>query len=336
MFQRIITMLFCALVVDATWAQCTRLPDGSWQCLPATPPSEPRAVPTAMDIRIECPTARGSGTAVARLAGGGTLVVTSYHVIRDQPALQLHAGDGRTAAGQLAAIDQANDLAAVAVDAVWPVVNLGDEVSIGTPVQFRAFDAGVAFRKYYGQIVGEYRSAGGAGGFFASGRSVPGNSGGGVYRHGRLVGVVWGNPDGGTALVPIGPVKRLIERVRHDRSRESSPVPGQSAPESDDSHDQPAPGLAACDCEERWRQLESRREEFDRRQPPQPDPKGPFDWLTIAAAATGFSGPIGVAIFAAGLLLRGRARHSQRTTEARGPGGPRNETFRGHNEHRSE
>lgn len=324
MFRHLITPLLAAVYVVAVAstvaAQCTRLPDGSWSC----PRAAPTTQPTAMDVRIECPAARGSGTAVARLASGGTLVVTNHHVVRDQPRIVVHSGHGQTATGRLAAIDAANDLAAVAIEATWPIVSLGDDVAIGTPVQFRAFDAGVRFRKYFGHIASEYSEPCGAGGWFATGQSVPGNSGGGVYRHGRLVGVVWGNPNGGTALVRIGPVQRLINRVVH---RETVTDPARNPLPSNRPSDAPVPGqeppvrcFPAGDCEERLQAIEQQLTELSPRQPVTPPPAMPLDWLQLAAAALGISGPIGAAIVAVGWLLG-----SQRE---RGAGGPRDEDFR--------
>ena len=274
-----------------------------------------------MDVRIECPTARGSGTAVARLDGGGTLVVSNHHVVRNQTNIALHAGDGKTTTGKLVAVDAANDLAAVAIDATWPVVNLGDEVTIGTPVQFRAFDAGLRFRKYFGTVRSEYQQAGSTGGFFATGASVPGNSGGGVYSRGRLVGVVWGNPNGGTAFVRIGPVRRLIERACGARRVERNTIPEVQPSSSDEGYspDFPVPIPRPCDCDERWRQLELRLESLNEHRP---SPSSNLDWLKIVAPAIGISGPIGVAIVVAGVLLRGRRMLNQR-----GTGGPRDDGF---------
>ncbi len=246
--------------------------------------------------------------------------MTNYHVVRDQPSIVLHAGNGQTADGQLAEMDEASDLAAVAIDATWPVVNLGGAVSIGKPVQFRAFDAGMRFRKYFGHVASAYAQQGGAGGYFATGRSVPGNSGGGVYSQGKLVGVVWGSPAGGTAFVPIGPVRRLIDRACRRWTRQSSVPPRQSTPKSGDSGCQDSPTPQPCDCHDRWDRLQQQIAQLQSRQPASPPNVFAFDWLKLAAAALGFSGPIGVAIVAAGWLLGARRQ--------RGVGGPRDDGFR--------
>jgi hypothetical protein len=316
----ILLHVFCAATVcSVATAQCIQQPDGSWSC-PTTPANTPRAQPTAMDIRVECRAARGSGTAVARAEGGGTLVVTSHHVVDGQSQVTLRSGSGSSAPATLIATDVSSDLALLLVPEKWPIVKLGDEITIGTPVQFRAFDAGVAFRKYFGKVVSKY--VGGGGGYFATGASVPGNSGGGVYSHGKLVGVVWGNPRGGTAFVPARFVRALIDRAligraRHwdgRHSRNFTTPPTERWP-----HDTRRAG--ACDCDERWRQIESELEKLSA-YPTSPSTIAEFNWLQVAAAALGVSGPIGVAIVAAGWLLGVRRE--------RGKGGPRDDGFRRH------
>lgn len=322
--------LLCSMAVClAASGQCTQLPDGSWRCTPSEPTVQPLAQPTAMDVRVECPTARGSGTSVARAADGGTLVVTNHHVVRDQSRIVLRTTTG-TSSARVVATDLANDLSLLHVAARWPHVNLGDSIGVGASVQFRAFDAGVTFRKYYGAVTGEYRGASGAGGYFATGRSVSGNSGGGVYVRGRLVGVVWGNPDGGTALVPIGPVRRLIARVA---TRQPIPPPQQPSGFTQPRTFPTPPPRAiptdrrrACDCEQQWLRLEQRLASLHQppapTTPPTPAESPALGWLQIAAAALGVSGPIGAAIVAAGVLMRARsARHE------RGSGGPRSSDF---------
>lgn len=310
-------------------AECVRQPDGTWRCLPA----EQRAQPTAMDIRVECPTSRGSGTSVARSASGGTLIITNHHVIDGQQRVLVHAGNGGSAPATVVAIDRANDLALLSVRAEWPYVKLGSEVSIGTPVQFRAFDAGVTFRKYFGQVANRYHGAG-SGGFFATGASRSGNSGGGVYSQGRLVGVVWGNPSGGTALVPIGPVRALVERYQRSGIRENSNQPQRRLVTKPSSSDEG--GDRVCDCDERLARIEQQLKELTHSQPSLPSPAPRVvtpegDWLKLAAAALGVSTPLGVAIVAAGFLVR------VRRTRRRGLGGPRTETFhhQPHQQHRN-
>ena len=349
-----------AVVVATATAECIQLPNGTWQCQPTptyTYPSEPAPQPTAMDIRVEGPTARGSGTAVARAASGGTLIVTNHHVVQGQSSIVLRNGSGQSSTARLVAQDQANDLVLLEVAQKWPFVKLGDDVSIGTPLQFRAFDAGVTFRKYYGQVKSGYQSPG-SGGFFATGSSVPGNSGGGVYNDGQLVGVVWGNPNGGTAFVPVTCVRRLLDRVlveepatpaptltlpQRGRGPENPPPLGEGRVGEGargESESEPPPTTqpavpTSCDCEQHWQQIERQLAELaqqQREQPvatPQPtlpattDLLGEIPWFKLVATLLGASSPIGVAIVAAGWLLR--RKHSQAT---RGSGGPRAEDFR--------
>lgn len=315
MFPRVLLILIT--VAQLTSAQCIRLPDGSWSC-----PTAPAAKPTAMDIRVECPTSRGSGTAVARLADGGTGIITNHHVVKGQSTVTLHAGDGQTAVGHVAVTDAANDLALVTIAERWPIVTLGDDVALGTPVQFRAFDQGLRFRKYYGRVVSEYTQAGAAAGYFASGASVEGNSGGGVYHQGKLVGVIWGNPAGQTALVRMGPVRQLLSRLPT-----RSPLQRSSRPALPHPHASPHP---PCDCEERWAALDARLETFgDQQQPQQQIPSIDLPWDKLALGALGLSGPIGLGIAAAGALAGWLRKRSER-----GPGGPRDAPFPRHEDNR--
>ncbi len=339
------------LLMPSASAQCVRLPDGSWSC--PQKPSAPIATPTAMDIRIECPTARGSGTAVARLASGGTVVVTNHHVIQGQRQIVLRSGDGRSAVGEVLHVDTANDLALVATAEEWPIVSLGDDVPIGSLVQFRAFDRGTHFRKYGGRIVSEYSPPGAANGYFATGPSVAGNSGGGVYSHGKLVGVIWGNPAAQTAFVRIGPIRRLLGRIRGVPGRNPQQLQRfPSAPPAPRRSSRPAlpasphPSRLPCDCEERWAALDRRLEQWkatierptrppQRPRPPieRPTPSGSsgvvkgLSWGKIVAGALGVSGPIGLGIAIAGGLVGWRRK--QRKQPRRGAGGPRGAPFQG-------
>lgn len=330
-----VSTLLCGIAVcSIAAAQCTQLPSGEWRCTP----DKPTAEPTAMDVRIECPTARGSGTSVARATDGGTLIVTNHHVVQSQSSIVVRTTGGASAA-RVVATDTANDLALLHVSVRWPFVNLGEAIRVGGAVQFRAFDSGVKFRKYYGTITDEYRAAGGGSGYFATGQSVPGNSGGGVYSRGMLVGVVWGAPNGGTALVPVGPLRRLIAGLHTRHTTPPTPPTFPSSPPATTPSNCPPP----CDCQERWARLEQRLEALtpaqrnpepgnQARRLPTPDipvhdrrttQSDAVNWLQVAAAAAGVSGPIGVAIVAAGLLIRIRSARSER-----GLGGPRSGDFR--------
>jgi hypothetical protein len=334
----ICSLCFLSLLVAPTRAECVRMPDGTWRCIPTAPPSEPAAEPVATDVRVQCPTARGSATAVARSASGGTLVVTNHHVIRGQSSITLHSGTGATAAATVAALDEANDLALLEVASSWTFVTLGHEVPIGTHVQFRAFDAGTLFRKYYGQVTNTYQGQGTAG-YFATGTSRPGNSGGGVYSEGRLVGVVWGNPDGGTAFVPIEPVKRLIDRVKAKHIANKPPTtPLESLPQLP-TPNFPTPNSTSpstCDCDTRLARIEQQLTKLQKQNispsapatsppasvPPAPASSATLSLVTLVAGALGVSTPIGLAIVVAGALLRTKMRNRER-----GPGGPRDQTF---------
>jgi len=304
-----------------------------------------------MDIRVDCPTSRGSGTSVARLDGGGTAIVTNHHVIAGQASITLRAGDGRTATGTLLAVDQPNDLALVGVPTKWPVVKLGGNVQRGLAVQFRAFDRGEQFRKYYGNVVGEYRSQlSSAGGWFATGQSVGGNSGGGVYSRGKLVGVVWGAPQGQTAFVPVELVRRLIARVRAVSPSRSEPhIMPQTGPAAgtDDPPQNSLPNregsnrLAGCDCDARLQALQQelkqqREQQLQRQLPSGTNPAtsptavpSALGWGKLIAAVLGVSGPVGIGIALAGLFVGRRVKSNRNPpNNDRGAGGPREQRFR--------
>ena len=362
--------------------QCQRQADGSWSC-PSTQPARPtylapalppialppitppasrnlsRDLPTAMDVRVECPTARGSGTSIARRPEGGTLIVTNYHVIRNQARVVVYSGKGNRAIGRVAMVDRANDLALIAIDAHWPIVRLGNEVILGAMVQLRAFDRGVQFRKYAGRVVREYTEQGAAeAGYFATGASVAGNSGGGVYWQGKLVGVIWGNPQGQTAFVRIGPLRRMLDRLirrlsgRHRLQQQETQQQGTQPP----SFPVPSAQPDRCDCEERWAALQAQLDErLDARlplptlplptqlpptlPPPTSNPPGEslqrlasgWSWGKLLATSLGVSGPIGLGIAVAGGLLgvrRSRRKGNSHSTHSMdGLGGPSDEPF---------
>lgn len=339
----IVTSLF---LIAITASQCVRAPDGDWSCpdVSAAPFAQPTqsagssaarrslARPTAMDVRVECRTSRGSGTSVARLARNRTAIVTNHHVVAGQSRITLVAGDGQTATGTLLAVDKPNDLALIAVEAAWPVVALGDRVHAGLAVQFRAFDRGERFRKYYGNVTGEYRTRSNFQGWFATGQSVGGNSGGGVYSRGKLVGVIWGAPRGQTAFVPVDFVRRLIARVKSTSPVSIVQRPSLVEPPPRSNRDTPASG---CDCDARFAQIEQRLQSQTPEGPAIRPGKSPslvrpaISWGKLLAGALGISGPVGVGIALAGLFVSRKWRRQRDLGHSeRGPGGPRNQRFR--------
>jgi hypothetical protein len=151
-----------------------------------------------------------------------------------------------------------------------------------------------------------------------------------------MVGVVWGNPDGGTAFVPIGPVKQLIERVTAKRIANKPPVaPLESLP-AFPSPQPLAPSPSLCDCNNRLARIEQQLTTLQKQYispsapaisppasvPPAPASSATLSLVTLVAGALGVSTPIGVAIVVAGTLLRMKLRNRER-----GPGGPRTPTF---------
>lgn len=213
------------------------------------PPADTTARPSAMDIRVECPGSRGSGTAVGRSPNGGTLILTNYHVIDGEQSYTVYSGDGQSANATVASLDKDNDLALLEIPQQWKYVKLGDSLDVGMAVQFRCFDSGIRFRKYYGHVYSRYGGRG-DGGFFSSGSARSGNSGGGVYVDGKLVGVVWGNPQGGSAIIPVGPIRTLLGRVGVGIA---APFPEQiievPQPAPPKQPEAPPAQCPACDCD---------------------------------------------------------------------------------------
>lgn len=135
-------------------------------------------------------------------------------------------------------------------------------------------------------------------GFFATGRSVQGNSGGGVYARGRLVGVVWGNPQGGTAFIPIGPVRSLINRVIGRPDAIITP-PSPASPQFPRKPTEPPPTTNPTPPENTDSVL----------------PIGLLDKLTlgkILAGSLGLSTPVAIAAVAVGALFRRRLQKNRR------------------------
>lgn len=220
---------------------------------PDQPQTQPGAQPVDSDIRIECESARGSGTGIARTANGGTYIVTNYHVIKGQNSITVHSGTNQTATATVADYDEGEDVAILVITESWGFVNLGDDVAVGTDVHFRAFDSGIRFRKYFGRVTANYSQQDGSPGCFASGNSVPGNSGGGVYCKGLFVGMIWGSPDGQTAFLPCSVIRRILDRLRGGNSTPMVPLPERENP-------CPSCPQGSCDCDGKITKLISQQE----------------------------------------------------------------------------
>lgn len=227
-------------------------------------PTSDNSNATVLDVRVTWANGVGSGTNVARLPNGGTLVVTNHHVIEGTETVNLENGVGEKSTGHVVASDRDADVALVATPARWPIAKLGDDVTVGAAIQFRGFSRGRGLRKYFGTVSRRFSDSSG---FQASGcRSISGDSGGGAYSQGRLVGVIWGDAlDGtGTAFAPISRVKALMQRVL-GKAPPTSPATPQLEP-LPPRPQAPSPDTQSrCECPQQFVAINARLEQIETR-----------------------------------------------------------------------
>lgn len=156
--------------------------------------------PGPTDVRIESALGSGyqcgSGTLCGR-SKGGTIAITNHHVIEGSRDLYVLVS-GLKYEATLLDSNKRHDVALLEVPAKLPFVTLGGNATEGEQLHYRAFDCGVHFRTWWAEPSQTY--------------SVGGNSGGGVYHKGRLVGVIWGNKRNRIAFTPIQRVRGMIQK----------------------------------------------------------------------------------------------------------------------------
>src|SRR5690606_16953631 len=121
---------------------------------------------------------------------------------------------------QVLATDQANDLAVLRINGNLPYVGIASQMPPeGTVLTCRSFDCGEYCVRWTGTFAGHNES----GAALLNSYAVGGNSGGGVYHDGRLVGIMWGNSNKRMAFSDIRPIRAILQRAG------CTPVEGQSA-----------------------------------------------------------------------------------------------------------
>ncbi|TWT30349.1 Serine protease Do-like HtrA [Posidoniimonas corsicana] len=315
-------------------------PPGGWQSAPAPQPRW-RAVPVGPNItaavcrvrnRLGGGDAIGSGTLV-HVEAGRAYVLTCRHLLDDGVGdLSVQFPDEAATPAKVFATDDAHDLAVLAttVPRTRPVrvTEYADSrtlVAIGLGGDGR-------LRAVRGELAGRSTPQGASyPSLVMHGAVRPGDSGGPVLNErGLVVGVVWGARGQTTYATAGPPLTKLLEKLPRDEP--ASTVP----PVASEPHIAAKPASSPkCDCQcecsgdcvqrselDRYATL-SDLDELNRRSPggstPASSEQG--EWIAGAlgtlAAALGVGGPLGVAVFAAQLLLRRRISHR------RGPGGPR-------------
>lgn len=165
----------------------------------------------ATDVRVRVKAGggyqSGSGTAFGHYQSG-TLILTNHHVIEGGSSVVVCIGQRELIAKVLGSEPDPTDAAILWVPGEHDVVSVASDTPADAMAEFRAYDGGQHFRCWQGRILGfKYDS------YLADTYSVGGNSGGGVYVNGTLVGVVWGNRDGRLAFTGVGPIRKLCARL---------------------------------------------------------------------------------------------------------------------------
>lgn len=155
--------------------------------------------PGRADARLVCDLGGGrsqcgSGTLIGH-SSRGTVAITNHHVIEGASAVFV-INRGHKYRGKVLTANKQHDVALVEIPGRLAHVEIGGDVPEGEMLHFRAFDCGVHFRTWWAHPSQTY--------------SVGGNSGGGVYHRGKLVGVIWGNRQDRIAFTPISRVRRMI------------------------------------------------------------------------------------------------------------------------------
>jgi putative serine protease PepD len=165
---------------------------------------------------IETSFSLGTAFAVRRSANGGTILVTNYHVVRDQWASGRHSVSlkqgSRTITGTIATVRPHEDLASVEVVANLPLLSLTTKVPpVGSPVLVVGSPLGLGGTVTTGVISALRTDA-----LQISAPISPGNSGGPVVdANGRVVGIastkiVSSNAEGLGFAIPVREVCAVL------------------------------------------------------------------------------------------------------------------------------
>lgn len=183
-------------------------------------PTAKKATPRDALVRVSCGNGSGSGTVIWS-ADGRSVILTAAHVAVIGPEPRVRGG-GKWHVGKLLARDSAADLAAILVEVELPAVPVAEvPPKIGATVEMY----GVTSLWSKGTIERE------SGGVFLLGcdggaceYSDSGDSGGGVFCHGELVGVHCGKM--GSTPADVGspycastkPIRTFLAKIFHRKS----------------------------------------------------------------------------------------------------------------------
>ncbi|MEN1680321.1 MAG: serine protease [Planctomycetota bacterium] len=235
------------------------------QCVgPNCPPrvQSPKQTPPPAIVRIYAEEADGSGGygsgSLVMTEGIRSYVLTAAHVIRDAASIVVFSPDGQSWSAIPVAVDEANDVALIQT-AAMPQRPLA---VASTPIKGSLTIAGYgdgSYRSSTGLILAQNQRPGSKDlGLSIGTPARQGDSGGPVLdAQGRVVGVVWANGQSGAYITAMGPVRRLLARVRSwFRPGVAVVVPKQPntqparppAAARDGLIPQPTAPPAACDC----------------------------------------------------------------------------------------
>lgn len=146
------------------------------------------SVPVTDAATLLIKTADGLGTGFH--VGSGR-IVTAAHVVKGSDVVTIKTYDGRFSTARVVAIDEAQDLAVLATDLIMlsaemdcGVAKVGDAImAIGNPM-------GQEFVSAFGRIAGAPRELHARSVYVTDMTTVMGQSGGPVFRDGRVIGVV--------------------------------------------------------------------------------------------------------------------------------------------------
>jgi hypothetical protein len=163
----------------------------------------------------------GSGTLVDKTDDGREgLVLTCWHLFREGTGqVVVQFTDGRTHGARVVALDQAADLAALAIgNPRAEPVGVNHSVARHAKLTACGFGQTGQYRCAVGTNIGESHSAGQTS--LLIGDAVrSGDSGGGVFdEQGQLVAVVWGERDGVTYASGGAPLRNFLGRVLGPRT----------------------------------------------------------------------------------------------------------------------
>ncbi len=212
--------------------------------------------PTDVRIRVKVGSGyqSGSGTAFGHHQSG-TLILTNHHVIEGGSSVVVCIGQREILAKVLGSEPDPTDAAILWVPGEFDVVSVATDTPADAMAEFRAYDGGQHFRCWQGRILGFKYSS-----YVADTYSVGGNSGGGVYVNGQLVGVLWGNRDNQLAFTGVGPIRKLCGRLGIGIAAGVPQYTPPLVPLPDRENPCPSCPQGSCDCDGKITKLINQQE----------------------------------------------------------------------------